>query len=181
MRAGVRICACAISIADLDLKLFIIWLTYLVKIRMKKLSVYDKTEVHLPICRGTCSNLDFMQILLIIQIAVLVHWKYFMIKFFVSGIKDLSPSMKAVVRICACAISLDRLDLRIVYVWLTQLVKHRIILLSVLFQKGSSSSYCLRKLLKFRAYTNSLDHLDCSLAVFYNNFLFQVANFFPYQ
>ena len=33
--------------------------------------------------------------------------------FFISGSKFLSPSMKAVVRTCACAISLDHLDFRL--------------------------------------------------------------------
>jgi len=41
-----------------------------------------------------------------------------------------------------------------------------------LFRDGSSSSYFSRKLLEFGAYANSLDHLDCRLAVFYNrNFI----------
>ena len=34
-------------------------------------------------------------------------------KIFISGSKFLSPSMKAVVRTCACAISLDHLDFRL--------------------------------------------------------------------
>ena len=34
-------------------------------------------------------------------------------KIFISGSKFLSPSMKAVVRTCACAISLDNLDFRL--------------------------------------------------------------------
>ena len=86
------------------------------------------------------------------------------------------PSIKAGVRTCACAIALDRLDLKIVYVWLTYLVKIRMNLLSVLFWEGSLSSYFLRKLFKFGAYTNSLDHLDCSLAVIHNSLL-QEGNF----
>ena len=41
-----------------------------------------------------------------------------------------------------------------------------------LFLDESSSSYFSRKLFEFGAYANSLDHLDCSLAVFYNeNFI----------
>ena len=40
--------------------------------------------------------------------------------------------------------------------------------LLVLFPDGSSSSYFSRKLFGFKAYVNSLDNLDCSLAVFYS-------------
>ena len=46
---------------------------------------------------------------------------------------------------------------------LTYLVELRMISLSVLFHDRTSSFYFLRKLLEFRAFTNSLDHLDCSL------------------
>ena len=46
---------------------------------------------------GSCSNLQLMQILFIILIAVMVYWQYFVIVFFISGSKFLSPSMKAVV------------------------------------------------------------------------------------
>ena len=59
------------------------------------------------------------------------------------------PSIKAGVSTCACAIALDRLDLKIVYVWLTYLVKIRMNLLSVLFWEGSLSSYILRKLFEY--------------------------------
>ena len=50
---------------------------------------------------------------------------------------------------------------------LAHIVEIRIHSLSVLIQDRISSSYFSRKLFKFWAYTNSLDHLDCSLAVFY--------------
>ena len=59
MKAVVRTCACAIS---LD-KIVYVLLTFLYEM-----------EVHLPILRGSCSNLELMRILLIIWIAVMVYW-----------------------------------------------------------------------------------------------------------
>ena len=70
---------------------------------------FSPLEVHLPIFWGSCSNLELMQILLIIWIAVMVHCSIYN-KFCISGKKLFSPSMKAIVRTCACAISLDHLD-----------------------------------------------------------------------
>ena len=53
--------------------------------------------------------------------------------------------------------------------------------LSVLFRDGSSSAYFSRKLFVFKgAYANSLDHLDCSLAVlavFYNQIFISERKF----
>ena len=94
-------------------------------------------------------------------------------KIFISGSKFFSQSMKAVVETCSCAVSLGHLDFRLLC--LAHIVEIRMNLLSVLFRDGSSSSHFLRKLFKFGAYANSLDHLDCShgaLGVFYNkNFI----------
>ena len=146
-----------------------VWLmTYIVKIRMNSLSVLFWDEVHLSIFRGSCLNLELLRILLIIWIAV---WQYFIIILF-SESKFLSSSMKAVVGTCACALSLDHLGFRLLYLSTYSL--------SVLFWDECSSSYFSRKLCKFGAYVNSLDHLDCScgtLAVFYN--LFKEAKFSP--
>ena len=151
-------------------------LTYLVELRIISLSVlfHDRTSSFyflrkLLEFRAFTNSLDHLD-------CSLGALAVFMIKIFISGIKFLSQSINAVVRTCACAIALDRFDLKIVYVWLTYLVKIRMNLLSVLFWEGSLSSYFLRKLFKFGAYTNSLDHLDCSLAVFHNS-LFQEGNF----
>ena len=68
--------------------------------------------------------------------------------------------MKLVVRTCACAISLT--------IWIHIAMFGS---LSLFFRDRSSSSYFSRKLFKFGAYANSLDHSDCShgeLALFYN-------------
>ena len=62
------------------------------------------------------------------------------------------PSKKAVLE---CALVLILLT-----IWINSL--------SVLVRDRSSPSYFSRKLFEFGAYANSLDHLDCSLAVFYN-------------
>ena len=62
----------AISISDC------ICLAHIVEIRMNSLSVlFPETEIHLPIFRGSCSNLELMRILLIVWIAVMVYWQYF--------------------------------------------------------------------------------------------------------
>ena len=63
----------------------------------------------------------------------------FYIIFFISGSKSLSPSMKAVVITCACAISPDHLDFR--QLCKAQVVKIRMNSLSVLFRDGSSYSF----------------------------------------
>ena len=66
---------------------------------------------------------------------------------------------------------------------MAQTVEVRMNSLSVLFQDGSSPSYFSRKLFKFAAYVNPLDHLDCSygaLAVLHNKFVFQKAKFFTH-
>ena len=49
---------------------------------MNSLSVLFKTEVHLPIFRRSCSNLELLRILLIIWIAVIMYWQYFIIKYY---------------------------------------------------------------------------------------------------
>ena len=99
-------------------------------------------------------------------------------KIFISESKCLSPSMKAVVRTCACAISLDHLG-QIVMFGSHSCSESAWIHVSI-FRDISSSSFT-RKLFGFAAYLNSLDHLYCSLAVFYNKNLFQEANFSPQQ
>ena len=49
--------------------------------------------------------------------------------------------------------------------------------LSVLVLDRSSPSYFLMKLFEFGPYANSLDHLDCILAVFYNKFCISESKF----
>jgi len=63
---------------------------------------------------------------------------------------------------------------------LTHIVEIMMNSLSVLFWDRSSPSYFSRKLFKFGASANSLDHLDCShgiLAVFYNKFFISESKF----
>ena len=103
MKAVVRTCACTISLGHFDFRMYLFG-SHSRNQDQFTVSLF-KTEVHLPIFRGSCSNLELMQILLIIWIAV---WQ-----FFASGSKFLSSSMKAVVGTCSCAISLDHLDLRL--------------------------------------------------------------------
>ena len=72
-------------------------LSHIVEIRMNSLSVYFETEVHLFIFRGSCSNFEVMRILLIIWIAVMLHWQYFIMNFVFQEENFLSQSLKAVV------------------------------------------------------------------------------------
>ena len=81
MKAVVRTCACAISLDHLDFRLFMYGSHSYSKSGWIHCQFYFETEVHLPIFRGTCSNLELMRILLIIWIAVMVCWLYFLIKF----------------------------------------------------------------------------------------------------
>ena len=131
---------------------------------------YFETEVHLPIFRGSCSNLELVWILLIIWIAVMVDWQYFIRKF-VFQEANFSPHQWR-----------QLLELALVLFLLTIWISDCLCLAHIAAQNqdeftvsfvrdGSSSSYFTRKLFEFGAYSNSLDHLDCShgvLAVFYN-------------
>ena len=86
---------------------------------------------------------------------------------FISGRKFLSSSMKTVVGTCSCAISLDHLDFRLLC--LAHIAtRNQDEFTAIFFRDGSSTSYFSRKLFELGAYANSLDHLDCSLAVLYN-------------
>ena len=133
-------------------------------------------EAHLPIFQGRCSNFELMRILLILWIAVMVQWQYFIIYFFIQGTKFLYPSMKAVVGTCPCPHSLDHLDFRLFICGSHNQNQDEFTVRFI--SRWKFIFLFLRKLFKFWAYANSLDHLDCShgaLAVF----LFQEANFSP--
>ena len=78
MKAVIRTCTCAVFLGHLDFRLFMFG-SHLLEIRMH-CQFYFETEVRLPIFRGSYSNLELMQILLIICIAVMVNWQYFLIK-----------------------------------------------------------------------------------------------------
>ena len=94
---------------------------------------------------------------------------------FISGRKFLSYQWRQLLEL---ALVLFLLAISISdYICLAHIVEIRMNSLSVSFQDGTSCSYFSRKLFEFWAYANSLDHLDCSLAVFYNIFLFQESNF----
>ena len=177
MKAVVKTCTGAISLDHLDFRFFMF-------------GSYSRNQDKFTVSLISWQKLIFLVFEEAVRIQSLCKfsWSFGLQSWFTGSIlwwfsffrkQSSLPSIKAGVRICACAIALDRLDLKIVYVWLTYLVKIRMNLLSVLFWEGSLSSYFLRKLFKFGAYTNSLDHLDCSLAVFHNS-LFQEGNFlFP--
>ena len=83
--------------------------------------------------------------------------------------------MIAVVRTCACAFSFDHLDFRLSMLGSHTRNQDEI---HFLFQDRNSPSYFSRELFKFGAYANSLEVLDCSHCVLYNEvFLFQKAKF----
>ena len=80
--------------------------------------------------------------------------------------------MKAVYGTCSCAISFDHLDFRLFMFVLYSL--HQDELTVSFISRWKFISYFLRKLFKFGAYANSLDHLDCGhrvLSVFYNKYI----------
>ena len=133
-------------------------------------------EVYFPIFRWSCSNFELMQILVIIWIAVMVYWQYFIITVF-SGSKVIFPSMKAVLRTLELELVLFLLTIWILdCLCLARIVKISLHSLSVSFWDGSSSLCFSMKLFKFWAYAKPLDHLDCRLAVFYSNFFIQEQN-----
>ena len=87
--------------------------------------------------------------------------------------------MKADVGTWACTLSLDQLIPDCLC--LAHVVEIRINSLSVLFRDGNSSLYFSRKLFEFKAYVNSLNHLDCSLEVFYIKKFISGSNFFSHH
>ena len=119
-----------------------VWLTQILEIRMNSLSVLFKTEVHLPILRRTCSNLELIGILLIIWIAVMVYLQYFIINFLFQEANFSPHQWSQLLELV--------LVLILLIIWisgclsLAHIVKIRMNSLSVLFRDGSSSSFFSR-------------------------------------
>ena len=80
MKAVVGTWACAISLDHLDFRSFLFGSHSSSKSGWINCLFYFETEVHLPIFRGSCSNLELMRILWIIWTAVMVYWQYFILK-----------------------------------------------------------------------------------------------------
>ena len=81
LNAVVRTCACAISLDRLDFRLFMFGSHNYSYSGWIHCVFYFESEVHLPIFRGSCLNLELMQILLIIWIAGMVYLQFFIIQF----------------------------------------------------------------------------------------------------
>ena len=77
IKAVVGTFSCAISLDHFYFRLFMFGSHSYTKSASIHSRFYFKTEAHLPIFQGSCSNLELMRILLIIWIAV---WQYFIIK-----------------------------------------------------------------------------------------------------
>ena len=103
-------------------------------------------------------------------------------KFFISGSKILSLSLKAVVRTCACAISHDHLDFWL-YMFGSRCQNQDKFTVSLILRRKFIFIFS-RKLFKFIAYANSLDHLNCiysELAVLYNTINISGTKFRSHQ
>ena len=111
MKAVVGTCFYAISLDHLDFRL--LCLAHIVEIMMNSLSVLFRDGSFSSYLSRKLFEFRVMRIPLIIWIAVMVRWQYFKMFFFISGSKFLSLSMKAFVRTCPCANSLDHLDFRL--------------------------------------------------------------------
>ena len=123
-----------------------------------------------------------MRIIWIIWIAVIVYWQYFIINFLFQEAKFSPYHWRQLLELA--------LVLFLMTIWisdcicLARIVNIRINSLSVSFWDGSSSLYFLRKLFKFIAYANSLDHLNCiysELAVLYNTINISGTKFRSHQ
>ena len=144
------------------------------------MSVLFETEVHVPILRRSCSNIKLMRVLLDCSHGILA---VFIIYFF-SGSKLLSPSIKAVVRTCTCAISLDHFDFRLFFFWLLKSKLRWIPYCQFYFEsevhrpkfKGSCSNLELMLILLI-IWIAVMVHWQ----YFITKFLFQEANFSPHQ
>ena len=89
--------------------------------------------------------------------------------FFISGSIFISPSMKAVVRTCTCAISLDHLDFRLFMFGSHSYSKSGYIYCQCYFETEVHLPIFSRKLFECGASANSVGLLDCThgvLAVF---------------
>ena len=93
MKAVVRTCVCAISLDHLDFRLFMFGSHSSLKSEWIHCQLYFELEVHLPYFRGSCLSLELVRMLLIIWIAIMVYWQYFII-FFISGSKFLSHNWR---------------------------------------------------------------------------------------
>ena len=163
MKAVVRTCSCAISLDHLDFRL--LCMAHIVEIRMNLLSVsFQNGSSYL--CWKLLEFWAYANSLDHLDCSLAAFYN----KISISGIKFLSQSIMAVVRTCECTISLGHFDFRM-YMFGSHSRNQDEFTLSFI-RDGSSSSYFSRKLFEFRAFANSLDHLDCSLAVFSNIFFF---------
>ena len=81
MKVVVRTCACAASLDHLDLTLLMFGSHGSLNSGWIPCLFYFETDIHLPIFQGSCSHFELMQIHLIIWIAVMVDWQYFVIIF----------------------------------------------------------------------------------------------------
>ena len=108
-----------------------------------------------------------MPIMLIIWIAGMVCWQYFIINILFQKATFSAQHWRQLLELVLVLFLLTILISDCLC--FAHIVKIRMKFLSVSFRDGSSSSYFSRKVLEFWAYGNSLHHLDCSLAVFYNN------------
>ena len=125
-------------------------------------------------------HFDRMQILLIIWIAVMVYWQYFIMNFLFQEANFSSNHWRQSLTIvtCACAIYLHHFDFRL-FIFGSHSRNQDEFTVSFI-SSGSSSSYFSRKLFHFWPYANSLDHLDCSLgalSVFCNIFFISGSKF----
>ena len=107
-----------------------------------------------------------MQILLIIWIAV---WQYFIIFFYFRNQISL-PINEGNVWTCACTISLGHFDLRLYIHVFGSHSRNKDEFTVSCFSRRKFIFLFLRKLFEFWAFANFLDHLDCSLAVFFKKY-----------
>ena len=137
------------------------WLTY-AKSGWIHGQFFFETEVHLPVFRANYSNLEIMWILLIIWIAVMVPWQYFIIKF-VFQEANFSPSVKAVVGTCLCAISLDHRDFRLFMFGIYSRNQDEIFVSFIL--RWKFIILVSEDVVRIWSLANYLDHLECCNSV----------------
>ena len=160
MKAVVSSCLFVISLDHLDYQ--IVMYGSLIRNQDKFTVRFMEMDVHPPIFRGSCSNFELMQFFLDhldCSLAVIYN------KIIISGSKFLSPSMKAVVRTCTCAISLDHLDFRMFMFGSHSRNQDEFTV--GFFSKPKFIFLFCKEAVRIVRLWNSLDYLDCSLVVFY--------------
>ena len=121
-------------------------------------------EVYLPFLKESCAHFKLMRNFLIFWIAAMLHWQYF-----IKGSNFLSHHLRQLLELALTSANfIDHLDFRM-FIFGSHSRNQDEFTVSFISRRKFIFLFS-RKLFEFWAYSNFLDHLDCShgaLAVLY--------------